>query len=68
MKNSIKIERARFNMTQARLAEIVGVSRQTINAIEQGKYNLSTILAFKIANAFEMKVDELFEMEEKDWK
>ncbi len=68
MKNSIKVERARHNMTQARLAELVGVSRQTINAIEQGKYNLSTALAFKIAHTFQMKVDDLFEMEEEDWK
>lgn len=68
MKNSIKVERARNNMTQAKLAERVGVSRQTINAIELGKYNLSTALAFKLASVFEIKVDELFELEEKDWK
>lgn len=44
MTNSIKVERARKNITQGQLAEMVGVSRQTINAIELGKYNPSTVL------------------------
>lgn len=68
MKNSIKVERAKKNITQAELAERVGVSRQTINAIELGKYNLSTILALKIASVFEQRVDDIFELEKKDWK
>lgn len=67
MKNSIKVERARKGITQAQLADRVKVSRQTINAIELGKYNLSTILALKIAQVFERSVDEIFELEESDW-
>ena len=68
MKNSIKVERAKKNITQAKLAELVKVSRQTINAIELGKYNLSTILALKIAYIFEQSVNDIFELEEADWK
>lgn len=68
MKNSIKVERAKKDMTQAQLAELVKVSRQTINAIEQGKYNLSTILALKIASVFDAKVEDIFELEESDWQ
>ena len=66
MKNNIKVERAKKNMTQAELAKIVNVSRQTINAIELGKYNLSTILALKIARAFNTTVDEIFQLEAED--
>lgn len=66
MKNSIKVERAKKNITQAQLAEFVGVSRQTINAIELGKYNLSTILALKIARLFELSVNDIFELEDVD--
>lgn len=67
MKNNIKVERAKKNMTQAQLAEKVHVSRQTINAIELGKYNLSTTLALKIATIFDTTVDQVFELEESDW-
>jgi putative transcriptional regulator len=66
MKNSIKVERAKKNMTQAELAKLVQVSRQTINAIELGKYNLSTILALKIARTFNTTVDKIFELEVED--
>lgn len=66
MKNSIKVERAKKNITQAKLAEMAGVSRQTINAIELGKYNLSTILALKIARIFESTVNDIFDLEEED--
>ena len=66
MKNSIKVERAKKNITQAKLAELVNVSRQTINAIELGKYNLSTILALKIALVFGQSVNDIFELEEAD--
>ena len=66
MKNYIKIERARNNFTQGDLAEKVGVSRQTINSIETKKYIPSAVLALKIAKIFNMKVDELFELEEDD--
>ncbi|MFA8300346.1 MAG: helix-turn-helix transcriptional regulator [Hyphomicrobiales bacterium] len=68
MKNSIKVERAKKNITQAQLAEMVNVSRQTVNAIELGKYNLSTTLALKMANVFGTTVDAIFELEESDWK
>lgn len=68
MKNSIKVERAKKDYTQADLAERVGVSRQTINAIEKGRYNLSTILALKIAKVFETQIENIFELEEIDWK
>lgn len=66
MKNNIKIERARHNFTQGDLAEKVGVSRQTINSIETKKYIPSAVLALKIAKVFQMKVDDLFELEEED--
>lgn len=66
MKNSIKVERAKKNITQAKLAEMAGVSRQTINAIELGKYNLSTILALKIARIFDTNVNAIFDLEEED--
>lgn len=66
MKNSIKVERAKKNITQAKLAEMAGVSRQTINAIELGKYNLSTILALKIARIFDTIVNAIFDLEEED--
>jgi len=66
MKNMIKVERARHDMTQADLAEKIQVSRQTIHAIEKGKFVPSTILALKIARFFEIKVEELFILEEGD--
>lgn len=66
MKNSIKVERAKKNITQAKLAEMASVSRQTINAIELGKYNLSTILALKIARIFDTTVNAIFDLEEED--
>ncbi len=68
MKNSIKVERAKKNITQAQLAEMTQVSRQTINAIELGKYNPSTVLALKMASIFETSVNEIFELEDTDWK
>jgi len=67
MKNNIKVERAKKNITQAQLAELVGVSRQTINSIELGKYNLSTSLALKISSFFGISVNEIFELEKSDW-
>ena len=68
MKNSIKVERAKKNITQAMLAELVKVSRQTINAIELGKYNLSTILALKISKVFDQSIHDIFVLEESDWE
>lgn len=67
MKNNIKVERARHNMTQAALAEQAKVSRQTINAMELGKYVPSTVLALRLAKIFNTQVDALFELEDADW-
>ncbi|GAB6983181.1 helix-turn-helix transcriptional regulator [Prevotella dentasini] len=66
MKNSIRVERAILRMTQARLAELIGVSRQTIVAIESEKYVPSTVLSLKIARVFGKRVDDIFELEEGD--
>jgi putative transcriptional regulator len=68
MKNTIRIERAIKNITQAELADLVKVSRQTINAIESNKYIPSAVLALKIAKVFEKKVEDIFSLEEKDWQ
>ena len=66
MKNTIRIERAILNITQAELAEKVKVSRQTINAIESNKYVPSTILALKIAKVFKKNVEDIFTLEKSD--
>lgn len=66
MKNSIRVERAIKRMTQAQLAELIGVSRQTIVAIESEKYVPSTVLSLKIARVFDKRVDDFFELEESD--
>jgi putative transcriptional regulator len=66
MRNTIKVERARHNMTQGALAEKIKVSRQTINAIETGKYIPSTVLALRMSQLFGITVNELFELEEQD--
>lgn len=66
MKNKIKIERAVHNLTQADLAEKIGVSRQTINAMEAGKYIPSTLLALKISQLFGKNVNDIFELEENE--
>ena len=67
MKNFIKVERARQNMTQAELAEKVKVARQTIISIEAARFVPSAMLAFKIARVLNCKADEVFELEDKDW-
>lgn len=66
MKNTIKVERAKKNWTQEDLAEQIGVSRQSINSIEKGKFIPSTVLALKIAKAFETTVESIFQLEETD--
>lgn len=66
MKNRIRVERAEKRLTQQELAEKCGVSRQTINAIEAGKFIPSTVLALKIAQTFQKAVEEVFELEEND--
>lgn len=66
MKNNIKVERAIKNITQDELAKLISVSRQTINAMEAGKYVPSTVLAMKIAKVFNKTVEDIFSLEEKD--
>ena len=61
MTNRIKIERAVKEITQAQLAEMVGATRQTINAIEKNKYNPSALLAYKISRAFDKTIEEVFD-------
>lgn len=61
MKNKLKVLRAMRNWSQADLAGRLDVSRQTINALETGKYDPSLPLAFKIARLFQMTVEEIFE-------
>ncbi len=68
MKNLIKVERARKDITQSDLADIIKVSRQTIHAIETGKFVPSTMLAMKMAHYFGCKVEDIFELEESDLK
>lgn len=64
MRNTLRILRAERNWSQAKLAELAGVSRQTINAIETGKYDPSLNLAFKLARLFSMSIEEIFTQEE----
>lgn len=66
MKNSVKIERAVKDITQQDLATAVGVSRQTINSIEAGRYVPSAVLAMKIARYFGKPTESIFELEEND--
>ena len=66
MKNNIKVERARNNLTQEQLANKIAVSRQTINAMEANKYVPSTVLALKIAKVFNLPVEEIFILEDDD--
>lgn len=60
MKNRLKVLRAENDWTQAHLAAQLGVSRQTINAIETGKYDPSLPLAFKMARLFGQSIEEIF--------
>ena len=66
MKNRIRVARAEVRMTQQRLADEAGVSRQTINAIESGRFVPSTVLALKIARHFGVKVEDIFTLEDGD--
>ena len=68
MKNSIKVQRAKKNITQADLARLAKVSRQTINAMELGKYVPSTVLSLRLASIFETEVNEIFTLEDTDWE
>jgi putative transcriptional regulator len=66
MKNKIKVERAKKNWTQADLANIIGISRQAVNSIETCKFIPSTVLALKMAKAFETTVEMIFQLEENE--
>ena len=66
MKNRIRVQRAMHDLTQQELAERLGVSRQTVNAVELGKYVPSTMLASKMARLFGCSVEELFQPEEEE--
>jgi putative transcriptional regulator len=62
----LKVYRAMYNMTQEDLSNKIGVSRQTINYIEKGKYSPSVVLALKIAKIFNCTVEDLFILEDED--
>ncbi len=66
MKNRLKVERAEQNLSQADLADRIGVSRQTINSIETSRYVPSTILALKLAQVFGKSVEHIFTLDETD--
>lgn len=66
MNNKIRVARAEVRMTQQQLAEAAGVSRQTINAIESGKFVPSTVLALKMAQIFGKRVEDIFQLEDED--
>jgi len=66
MKNTIKVERAKLDLTQQDLADKIGVSRQTINSIEAGRYVPSTTLSLKLSGIFNTTVNAIFKLEEDD--
>ena len=66
MKNNLKVARAMHDMTQQELADSVQVSRQTINAIEKGRFNPSTLLSLKMSKVLGIPVNDLFQIEEGD--
>ena len=67
MINTIKIQRAIKDLTQEALADKIGVSRQTINSIENNRYTPSTVLALKLSKVFGISVNEIFELDDEDW-
>ena len=66
MKNLIKVERAKKDLTQAELADKIGVSRQAINSIESSKFIPSTVLALKMSKVFGTAVENIFQLEKTD--
>jgi len=64
LKNTLKVQRAKKDLTQEKLAQIVGVTRKTINTVEKGKYIPSTYLALKLAKVLGVTVEELFQIRE----
>ena len=68
MQTKLKVYRAMHNLTQEDLAEAIGVTRQTVIAMEKGKYNPSLQLAFKIAHYFKVKIEDVFFYDQNDKK
>lgn len=66
MKNRLKVLRAEHNWSQAELSEYLGVSRQTVNALETGKYDPSLPLAFKIARLFQLPIEAIFQCDSEE--
>jgi putative transcriptional regulator len=64
LRNTLKVERAKKDLTQEQLAERVGVTRKTINTVENGIYIPSTYLALRLAKVLHVRVEELFQLEE----
>jgi putative transcriptional regulator len=62
LKNTLKVQRAKKDLTQEELAELVGVTRKTINTVENGVYVPSTYLALKLSQVLEVTVEELFQL------
>lgn len=62
VENSLRVHRAIKNLTQAELAELAGITRASVNAIEGGRMNPSILLALKLARALDASVDELFRL------
>jgi putative transcriptional regulator len=67
MKNWLKVERAKINITQAKLAEKLNVTRQTINSIELNKFVPSTLLALRLAKFFNVKVEDIFFLDDNEY-
>lgn len=68
MKNRLEEIRSQKGIRQEEFAKLMGVSRQTISSLENGRYNPSIILAYKIASFFEMTIEDMFLFEEEDTK
>jgi putative transcriptional regulator len=66
LNNTLKVQRAKKDLTQEQLADLVGVTRKTINTVENKKYIPSTYLALKLSHALEVSVEELFQLSEEE--
>jgi putative transcriptional regulator len=64
LRSTLKVHRARLDLTQEKLAELVGVTRKTINTVETGRFIPSTVLALKLARALNTSVEDLFQLDE----
>lgn len=68
MKNYVKVARVKVDLTQQQLADVVGITRQTVSLIEKGKYNPSLKLCLQICYAVNAKLDEIFWIEQEDFE